>query len=196
MKTTTFRKLIEEIDFNNKEIQSHINWEELARELNVDLYYSVDERLKAYYLKMWYCTDSYVGIRAYFLDGKFVAISNQLGRKCGEDFSFVSDEIFKELRAYLFSLIQMYEYKPKIDILEGLDEEIPNTYKIEYNSQILHKTALLEGKRVKILRKNYPYSETNSKDYFHTVEIQHEDGKKEELDCRTLDFEYNTLNKL
>ena len=191
---TTFRKLIEGIDFSNKQIQSEVDWEELSRILNVEgLYYSNDERLKAYHVKTWYCTDSYVGIRVYFLDNKPVAISNQNGRKSSEDFGFISKEVVKEVRDYLFSLVEENDFT-QVDILDGLDDEIPSTYKIEYNSQILHKTALLDGKRVAILKKNFESEGYNSPNYFHTVQIQHENGEKAMINCKLLDFEYNTLD--
>ena len=188
---TTLRKLISEIDFNNKFIQDTPNWEELSDIFGINnLYYSEDERLKVYFIKKWYCTDSYVGLRAYFLNGVFVATSYQSGRKSSEDFCFVSKALALDLKNYLFEISIKEEIEPNYDIIDDsdLDEEIPNTYKIEYNTQILHKTALLNGERVEILKTSYNWGDNR---YFHTVEIKNAKGNKQEIDCRELDFEYN-----
>jgi hypothetical protein len=87
---TTLRKLISEIDFNKSSVQDTPNWEDLSKIFNLELYWSEDTRLKCYFIKKWYCTDSFVGLRAYFLDDEFVATSYQQGRKFNEDFTFVS----------------------------------------------------------------------------------------------------------
>jgi hypothetical protein len=192
---TTLNDLIKNIDFNNKKLESTPDWEELARIFNVlDLYWSDDTRLKAYFIKTWYCTDSWVGIRAYFLDGEFVALSNQSGRKGDEDFEFVNKESAKKVEDYLRSLVVENRVEPYFDILEGLDDEIPSTYKIQYNTQILHKTALLNGEKVEIVKTNYESEGIKSPNYFYTVMIKHSNGKKEEINCKELDFEYNTID--
>jgi hypothetical protein len=192
---TTLRKLISEIDFNNKNVQDTPSWEQLSNLFNIfDLYWSEDERLKCYFIKKWYCTDSYVGLRAYFLDGEFVAISNQTGRKSCEDFTFTSLESSKKVRDYLLSLVDG-ENKINVDLLDDnvLDGEMPDTYKIEFNTQILHKTALLNGERVEIVKRSYRWDShsKNNEKYFHTVEIKKADGKKVEVHVNELDFEYN-----
>ena len=186
---TTFRKLISEIDKNNPYSPS---WGDLANEFNIyNLDWSEDQRLKYYFIKKWYCTDTYVGIRAYFLDDEFVAISTQSGRKMDEDFSFVSKELANKLKIYLRSLVEEVDEDIHLDVIEEdfMDKEIPPTFKIEYNSQILHKEGYLNGEKVRIIKSNYSWDDKDK--YFHTVEIKLPNGKKQEIDCRKLDFEYN-----
>ena len=186
---TTLRKLISEIDFNKQSVQNTPNWEDLSNIFNIyDLYWSDDTRLKCYFIKKWYCTDSYVGLRAYFLDDEFVATSYQQGRKFNEDFTFVSKEKAEKVRNYLISLIEPEGIDVEI-FKEELDEEIPSTYKIVYNSQILHKTALYNGERVDIIKTTYDWREIDK--YFHTVEIKDKNNKKFEVHVNELDFEYN-----
>jgi len=188
---TTLRKLISEIDFNKSSVQDTPNWEDLSEIFNLELYWSEDTRLKCYFIKKWYCTDSYVGLRAYFLVDEFVATSYQQGRKFDEDFTFVSKEIAEKLRNYLISLLEPEEEVFNFDVFKDkdLDEEIPSTYKIEYNSQILHKTALYNGERVDIVKTRYDWEEKDK--YFHTVEIKDKNNKKFEVHVNELDFEYN-----
>lgn len=190
---TTLKKLISEIDFKNKALQDDVNWDDLSNCFNIyDLSWSNDERLKCYFIKTWYCTDSYVGIRAYFLDDKFVAVSAQNGRKSSEDFEFVSMDVAKEVRDYLLSLVEK-EDGLKIQLLteDELNQEIPDTYKIQYNSQIRHASALFNGEIVSIIKKPFNIDTDN---HFHIVEIQKENGDKQKIDCRLLDFRYNTIN--
>jgi hypothetical protein len=191
-KKTTLRQLISQINFDDKSVQGTPNWETLANIFNIfDLYYSDDERLKCYFIKKWYCTDSYVGMRAYFLDGNLVAISSQIGRKMDEEFHFMSDEYAKIVKTYLQSLVEPIEDIKNYDIINenSLDEEIPETFKIQYNTQILHKTALLNGERVEIIKSRYSWDDKEN--YFHTIKIKKYDGTTIEIDCRELDFEYN-----
>lgn len=186
---TTLRKLISEID---KTKPHYPDFERLAEIFNIDgFYYGDDERLQFFFIKKWYCTDSYVGIRAYFLDDEFVAISNQYGRKMDEEFSFTSKDSINKVKKYLESLVEE-TYPTNLGIIEDdeLDEEITSTYKIEYNSQILHKEAFLNNEKVQIIKTNYSFEDESK--YFHTVKIKLSNGETKEVDCRELDFEYNT----
>lgn len=189
---TTLRKLVSEIDFNNEKLKTYPSWESLSNQLNIsDLYWSNDTRLTCYFIKLHYCTDTVVGTRAYFLDNELVCISTQAARKSSELFSFVSEEIAFKVRDYLLSLTEPNGFK--IDIIEGFDQEIPDTYNIYYNTQILHKTALLDGEPVEIIKTNFENEGFNSPNYFHSVLIRNENGEDKIVDCRILDFKYNSL---
>jgi hypothetical protein len=190
---TTLRKLISEIDFTNKKLEDCPDWTNLSSEFNINLDWSDDTRLKSYFIKVHHCTDSFVGIKAYFLDGEFVAVSNQNGRKWPEEFEFVSTEIAEKVKNYLVSLLDPEEYAIHVDIISCLDEDIPNTYKIEYNTQILHKKALYNGEYVDIIKTNFESEGIHSPNYFHSVEIKTSNNEKLLVKCTDLDFEYNTI---
>jgi hypothetical protein len=193
MNTTTLRKIISEIDLTDNKLRTTPNWEELGSLFEIyDSIWTDEERLKSYFIKKWYCTDSYVGTRAYFFDGKFIAISTQVGRKADEEFIFTSKEDAFILKNYLESLVSK-DKSFNIDYFDDeLDVVISTTFKIEYNSQILHKSAFLNGEKVKIIKTNFgSYSKENTKDYFHSVIVEKENGEQIKIDCRELDFEYN-----
>ncbi len=57
---TTIQDLINNINFDDKKIQTDPNWEDLSEVFNLQLYYSDDTRLKAYHVKVWCCTDTWV----------------------------------------------------------------------------------------------------------------------------------------
>jgi hypothetical protein len=125
MKKTTLRKIISGIDFTNKKLEDYPDWTNLSSVFNINLDWSDDTRLKSYFIKVHLCTDSFVGIKAYFLDGEFVAVSNRNSRKCPEEFEFISTEIAEKMKNYLVSLLEPEEYS--VDIISCLDEDIPNT---------------------------------------------------------------------
>lgn len=128
----------------DNQLKDHPDWEELSQQLGVDyLHWSDDTRLESYWLKMWCCTDTSVGTKAYFLDDEFVCISNQGCRKCQIDFSFVSLGAVKKVKKYLQSLLG--EDELRINVLSH-KEEYDEEYKIDYPEGLysninLHKKA-------------------------------------------------------
>lgn len=170
---TTLRKLIEQIDKTNKQLECSIAWEELALMFNIyGLYWSNDTRLKSYYIKVWLCTDTWVGEKAYFLDDELIAISYQPARKADETFEFISKEKALQLRTYLHSLVEEEEDNTQYSIIDNLDDEIDDTYKMEYNSQIIHKTGLYNGDTVEIVKTRFDNEGMHSPNYFHSVKIK------------------------
>lgn len=60
----------------------------------------------------WYCTDRNVGLCFYFLNDEFVCASMQIGRKCDEEFEWVSKDIFNKVRDYFLNkLIQHIKHE-------------------------------------------------------------------------------------
>lgn len=133
---TTLKKLISEIDFNNKDVQTTPSWEVLANVLDiVDFYWSSDDRLKCYFIQRWLCTDTEVGTRAYFLDGEFVALSNQTARKSDETFTFASEKAAAKVKEYI-TFLANEERSHKIVLQESdLEEECEDTFTIDFSSQ-------------------------------------------------------------
>lgn len=190
---TTLKKLIAEVDFNNPRLQSAPAWETLSELFDIyGLHWSNDKRLKSVFIQVWYCTDTYVGLRAYFLDDVFIATSWQPNRKSDEEFTFTSIEAARMLKDYLFSLL---EETSEIDINvfkeDDLDEEFEDTFTVEYNSQILHNKVYYEGEEAEVLQCQYPWSDKEK--YFHTVKIKTADNKTKEVNCKSLKLKYNAI---
>ena len=123
-------KILEMINKVNKSDEfkdDGINFDNLCSSLNIDFYgWLEQERLTAYYISSWICTDTWVGYRVYFLDDKPVAISHQPFRKSSEKFKWVSENDVIEVRDYTLSLIPNNEFD--IDLIDQ-NEEL-TTYKI------------------------------------------------------------------
>jgi hypothetical protein len=186
-----------------KDIIKHINKsKEFEQEISIcsfamevfDLhyidFYNEQNRLKCFFLTNWYCTDTYVGKRVYFLDGEPVAISNQIGRKYDEKFTWVSKEAYDKTKNYILSFATDPEIE--IDILEENDE-MQEFYKVEFYSQMFkhHKeNAYYKGDKVKVLKSKESH---NDKGFFvkETVEILFEDGKTLWINTNEIDFKIN-----
>jgi hypothetical protein len=150
------------------------------------------DRLVSYYLRNWLCTDAYVGYKVYFLDNKPVAVSSQSGRKSVEHFQWVSEEDYKAVIDYVMTFADKLDNL--IDIVD-LEQEIPDTYKIEYYGQLLshHKSnAIYNDKKVKVLNYRSAYN-ANGKYNPEMVQIEDENNTTEWVETKSLLFPLNIL---
>ena len=104
--------LIDAIDMS--ELSSrHVSFDRFADDLRI-AHYSFDwkedvwdlfaERVKAVPIYTWYCTDTTVGIFAFFLDSELVCLSFQAGRKLDENFYWLSKEAAKSVSDFIETL--------------------------------------------------------------------------------------------
>ena len=171
-------KIIENLDKSEKNKDDSCVWDlsVFQRELDIcqeSVMQDKDNpRLMGYWVANRYCTDSYVGLRAYFFDGKFAALSFQGGRKSDENFEWASEEIAYDIRNYILSLSDVPELKVKtLNVKEDLGDGLP----VYFTSELLGNTAMYKGKKVTILEKPM-------KDYLaKSAIIQHDDGLEEEV---------------
>ena len=78
-------------------------------------------RLKIYYLHKWYCTDTWVGYRAYFLDDELIAITQQVGRKYAEHFHYISKESRRKFKKFVESFIMEEDEDESVSYMTGHD---------------------------------------------------------------------------
>lgn len=69
-----------------------------------DLDLSKNTCLYSQFIISWYCTDTWVGVRAFYLNNELVCVAYQTGRKDGSAFHWVSQETKTKTRDYLNSL--------------------------------------------------------------------------------------------
>ena len=185
----TLRQLIEKASQLPK--QEYGLWDEnLLSAVGLDTYYhNYDDpvNLTTNHLKQWYCTDTQVGINVIYLNNHPVAVTNQIGRKCDVNIYFLSEEAKNLVKEYLLSLYSGQQDYSEYLTEDDLNEEMGDYFKIEYASEVLYKTAWLNGEQVEITQKP---RNLNDNINFHTVAIKHKDGVEEWVDVRELDFEY------
>lgn len=182
------KELIESIDKTQKEIETEPSWESISSLFGIyDLGWSEDIRLKCYWLKCWQCTDTWVGWRAYFLDGEFICCSSKMARKSSESFEFKDDKSAVKLKDYLRSLV---DYNDPIEVeLWNEDEEVGDYYNVEYSAGLIstfHKKAIhaTTKEEVEVIAAADSYVD------FHKVIIKFPSGEEKEEDNRNLLFNY------
>ena len=183
-------EIAQKLDKSN-ENEEWINTEELGRQFGIDVPYVKQDRLKSFWVGNWYCTDTYVGYRMYFFDDEPVAFSVQNGRKSNEDFEWFSLESATKVRDYLLTLITK-EVELHVTICD-VNEEIGDSFKIAYNSQILNtENVTFNGEKVTLLEriKNKPYDI----DTIHKIQLP--SGETKEVEIEELDFGFHVIQLL
>ncbi len=149
-------------------------------------YVSVEDstRFTCYWLANHYCTDTYVGVRCYLLDGKPVAMSHQAGRKCDENIEWVSEKSFELTRQFVISLLEgEEELTPKF---LDMEEEMGVGYPVQYVGQLLTKSVLYDGCMVLVTKED-----SNGYRNFHEIEIKHPTKGLMNIDIRDILVPWN-----
>lgn len=179
-------EIAERID-KSKSNEEWIDIQDIGRELGLDVPFVEQERLKSFWVGNWYCTDTYVGYRMYFLDDVAVAFSVQNGRKSAENFHWFSLESATNVKKYLLSLISENEKELNITICD-VNEDIGDSFKISYNAEILENdNVTFNGEKVKLIEriKNKPYG-------IDTMQvIQLPNGETKQVEILELDFGFH-----
>ena len=172
----------------SKKNESFVDTTDFSLELGYEFDWVEQNRFKAYWIGNWYCTDSYVGYRIYFLDDEPVAFSIQEGRKCRKNFKWFSKELALKVRNYLISIIPKREEDINFNLCD-INEDVGDSYKIQFNSQILNPdNAMFNGQPIKILERI-----KNTPDYGidTMLKIKLFDGEEKIVNIRELDFKYH-----
>lgn len=168
---------------NNEEF---VNVDELGYIFDLNVSWTEQNRLKSYWVGNWYCTDTWVGYKMYFLDDEPVAFSIQQGRKCDENIKWFSQSLAIKVKKYLMELAD--NNKTEVDTCD-INDDIGDSYKIEFNNQILNpENATYHGESIKILEhiKDDP-------DYGidKNLKIQLPNNKTKIVNIHDLDFKFN-----
>jgi len=88
-------------------------------------------RLTYCYYHTWMCTDTYVGIRAWYFDGEPVCISYKPYRKSNEKFYWINKESFENVFKYAISL-KMDEEPPTFKTVESIPDIVSEAESIDH----------------------------------------------------------------
>jgi len=198
MNKITLRQIINGID-KNKTPRGSVSLEYLCQAAGVDsynidgtaFYEDSDKRIDSYFVRPHYCTDTWVGIQAHFLDNELVAVSNKTARKDDEFYFFVSNEAAEKVKQYLLSFpVEETIHYDLIDLDSELHDE---KYSVFYSQNILHKFGWYKGKKVEIVKTRFDRSQEGL-DHFYDVQIKLDDGTTKIVRTSDLLFDYNTLD--
>jgi hypothetical protein len=145
-------EIMQKIDKSKDNEVTCVDIEEVGNALDINVPYTEQDRLKAYWIANWYDTDTFVGSKMYFLDDEAVAISTQTGRKYDEDIQWLSIECASKVYGYLLELI-----KGKWNAFSVVDvnQDIGDHYTLSYNSELMprYQRMFLNGEKVELIER-------------------------------------------
>lgn len=162
---------------------------EIGREFNLEIYNHVEQdRLQAYWIGNWCCTDTWVGYKMYFLDDEPVGVSIQKARKSDEEFEWFSKELALKVRDYILSLMVEIDEKLTFSICD-INEDIGEGFKIEFNDNIIHPDkAILNNEKVEIIER---VRKPNDYGIDRELRIRLFNGDERIVNIKELDFKFN-----
>lgn len=111
--------IIANLDESN--VRPYCDLSKLDDELNTGQSFSyfeeAGEHLKQVVINEWICSDTPVGVYAYFLDGEFVAISTQQARKADVSWLWNSKQSAINVRNFILSLYDNEELLPRLETI-------------------------------------------------------------------------------
>lgn len=171
----------------SKENEDWVDISKLGEEFDLYLNHTDQDRLKSYWVGNWCCTDTWVGYKIYFLDDEAVAFSVQNARKSDESIHWFSKDLALKTKEYLLSLSS--EEELNINICDT-NEDIGDTYKIQFNSQILKRNKpMLNNEYVTIIER-MRYKGDYGIDQELRVKLKN--GEEKIVNVNDLDFKYYT----
>ncbi len=144
------KDLIENIDKSEGNAETWICLDNIKQELDIPHLepYEPDERMKCYWAHHEYCTDTWVGVRLYFLDDECVCVSLQPFRKSDEEFEWISKETIVKTREYIRSLHKDVFSEVK---MANLEEDLGEGLSVEYASRLMNETVVYDGVKCEVL---------------------------------------------
>lgn len=174
------KELIEKIDKSSVD-SGDMDELNIALCTNVECYSWADfsAGLKKYWVFPWMCTDTVVGVAAYFLHDEFVAISNQKSRSDTEEFFWKDAASRTATREFIISLENTFVEEPETLVWLDLESEVQIPDKIDYTTQIMHSHATYDGVE-------YPIQVTRG--YPGAVHLKLSDGSLQKVSLSDLTF--------
>jgi hypothetical protein len=187
-------KLSEIIEKIDKTQTNHASFDEVSDACNLPHSYDIDYDLfeslvTAYYFVKWYCTDTWVGGKIWFVgdNDNPVAISMQTARKNKVKFNFLSKEAYLLLKETSLHCMKLEKETDNIAFAD-LDEEWGDHYSVLYPEELLVKTGYYNGQLVKLHRERFNY-DTPSEEW-HMINITLPDGEIKRVNLKEIKLPY------
>lgn len=120
--------------FKGNDLWNRVSWDRLSSASGLSLGYwdfgdsYESEDVREYPIKTWTCTDTEVGIKAYFLKDELLMFSSQTGRKNNIYYYFVSVEMKNKLIAYILENIDKSKEATDLVDMELELDDYPNKF--------------------------------------------------------------------
>jgi len=166
--------ILQNLDKSNPDYSCHYT---VAEELEIWSFFSYQEntKLACYPVHTWLCTDTHVGVYAYFLEDEFVALSTQEARKCDVEFEWASISAYNAVERYIRSLDEAENQKAHK--LIAPNEEYDLLQPVNYSSQLLtNQLYCVETKQKVTVIEKWTSYKNEDMDKWHQVRVRYEDG--------------------
>ena len=152
----------------NESLEIFNMWSGWSEELN--------KRIRAYPIYQWQCTDTWVGLKAIYFDGKPAGASYQSARKSSVNVRWLSLEIARAVREAILSTVET-----KIDLINP-EEDIGEDFSVQYAGEALSDDGFYQGRPVRALVYYESYTQTTPQQYrrpghSYTESVPYEDPK-------------------
>ena len=188
----TIKEIVKNIDISNNNDQ-WIDFETVGQDLNLsweeieDIDGNKNNLFRSEYISCHMCTDTFVGLEAFFLEGELVCLTHQSARKSEKQVvGWVSKDLAEKTKEYLKSLSTKVEKGLDIEILD-LKEDLGVGYKVQYSNELMHRNVNYENELHKVI--SSPSKDQHGEYNFHEIVIER-DGKEKRVDVRDLEVPY------
>jgi hypothetical protein len=167
--------------------EANTDWSDMevfAKALGMNEYYNCDfsQRVKKHWLSKWMCTDTWVGMAAFYMDGEPVAVSRQTARKSDEEIEFISKEAAEKIRKYIVELTA----DPDDTKLADLDAEVGDHYTVHWTRALLVKKGMYNGVEVTLT-----HPSAHAMELSKTVKVTTPDGAVVEIGIEDFKIPYH-----
>jgi hypothetical protein len=147
-------------------------------------YYSdaLMERLKAYPILEWICTDTWVGLYALYLDDEAVGAAYQSARRNSFEIEWVSQSAAQRVQQ---TILQYTERSNEFDLIDP-EQDIGEDFSRPFVTQLLTDDGFFEGRHVRVLVKYDWLGHCTPKEYrtaerSYTISVHSKDEKRDHL---------------
>lgn len=147
-------KIIDALKNVDKSNPCYLDIDDLANELQLYTatmnYEVIEQRLKEYYLMKWYCTDTWVGVSAIYLDGELVGCITQNARKAEKIYSWISLLCVDKVRQVI---LECMEFDDAVYEIIDPTDPVVEYYSVDYSSQLLDTEGFVNNRHCVVIDK-------------------------------------------
>ena len=175
------KEILKNVDKSNSN-QDYIDLNDISNELNMNIELPYvnrqDCQIKCYWVACHLCTDTFVGLRVYFLNDEQIAISYQSARKSDENFEWINQNAVEITKKYLMSLAIEDDNYDSISFVD-MDEDLSSGYTVSFASELLDENVQYNNKNYKVVRRGDGFLSD-------TIFIQHLDEEIIEVNLKSV----------
>lgn len=117
---------------------------------------AVETRLYGYWISRWFCSDTFVGCKALYLDDTLVGYTTQDARKSPVEVKFIDVAQAEAVREWMIACADAPPETPPLATAHDLDIEIGIDFGVRYTGEILDRQGYYRGARADFVAAGNP----------------------------------------